>query len=164
MSAVDSNILAYAHREDYPWHEPANQQLTGLAEGATPWAIPWPYLQEFLAIVTHPRIFKTLTPLKTACDQVDAWLKSPRAILLAEIQGYWPILRQAVLDGKIQGPPSMMPTSPPSSSTMSVKNCGLPIAISVDSLPSHLAPHSSNKRRPTLRQSPLELQNRMVIL
>lgn len=104
MIAVDTNILVYAHREDSPWHESANQQLTGLAEGATPWAIPWPCLHEFLAIVTHPRIFEPPTPLQVACDQVDAWLESPRAILLTETQGYWPVLRKAAVDGKTQGP------------------------------------------------------------
>ncbi|MDH5429655.1 MAG: PIN domain-containing protein [Nitrospirota bacterium] len=104
MIAVDTNILVYAHREDSPWHESAYQQLTDLAEGTTPWAIPWPCLHEFLAIVTHPRIYNPPTPLQTACDQVDAWLESPRVLLLAETTGYWPVLQHTTLEGKIQGP------------------------------------------------------------
>ena len=104
MIAVDTNILVYAHREDSPWHESANHHLVSLAEAAIPWAIPWPCLHEFLAIVTHPRIFKPPTPLHAACDQVDAWLESPRVLLLSETNDYWPVLRQFVLEGKIQGP------------------------------------------------------------
>ena len=104
MIAVDTNILIYAHREDSPWHESASRQLIGLAEGAAPWAIPWPCLHEFLAIVTHPRIFQPPTPLQAACEQVDAWLESPRALLLTETPGYWTVLRQTAIEGKIQGP------------------------------------------------------------
>jgi uncharacterized protein len=36
------------------------------------WAIPWPCIQEFLAIVTHPRIFNGPTPIEAAIRQVDA--------------------------------------------------------------------------------------------
>lgn len=103
MIAVDTNILVYAHREDSPWHEAAYRHLVSLAENATPWAIPWPCLHEFLAIVTHPRIFKPPTPISAACEQVEAWLEAPRVLLLSETNDYWPRLRQAVLDGKIQG-------------------------------------------------------------
>ncbi len=104
MTAVDTNILVYAHREDSPWHTSAYQHLTNLAEGATPWAIPWPCLHEFLAIVTHPKIFKPPTPLLAACEQVDAWLEAPRVQLRSESNSYWPVVRKVILEGKIQGP------------------------------------------------------------
>ena len=56
MIAVDTNILVYAHRADSEWHDRAALRLRELAEGRAPWAIPWPCIHEFLAIVTHPRI------------------------------------------------------------------------------------------------------------
>lgn len=93
MIAVDTNLLVYAHREDCPWHEVALSRLTELAEGQSPWAIPWPCLHEFLAIVTHPRIYAPPTPLPAALDQVQAWLEAPSLVLLAEGEGYWPVLR-----------------------------------------------------------------------
>lgn len=77
MIAVDTNVLAYAHRADSEWHSAAAGALTGLAEGKARWAIPWPCLHEFIAIVTHPRIYAPPTPLPTALDQIDAWLESP---------------------------------------------------------------------------------------
>ena len=53
MIAVDTNVLVYAHREDSPWHGAASRVVRDLAEGSAPWAIPWPCLHEFLAIVTR---------------------------------------------------------------------------------------------------------------
>jgi uncharacterized protein len=103
MIAVDTNFLVYAHREDSSWHEPAYARLAGLAESPGPWAIPWPCLHEFLAIVTHPRIYNPPTPLKIALEQVDAWLESPSLVLLAEAPGYWAELRRALQAGRVAG-------------------------------------------------------------
>ncbi|HEV8306690.1 MAG TPA: TA system VapC family ribonuclease toxin [Methylomirabilota bacterium] len=103
MIAVDTNLLVYAHREDSPWHEPAYTRLAELAEGRAPWAIPWPCLHEFLAIVTHPRIFAPPSPLAAALDQVEAWLEAPSLVLLAEAERYWPALRVAVETGRVVG-------------------------------------------------------------
>jgi uncharacterized protein len=102
--AVDTNLLVYAHREDSPWHDPAYASIARLAEGRAPWAIPWPCLHEFLAIVTHPRIYSPPTPLPAALDQAAAWLEAPNLVLLAESDGYWRHLRTALEAGRIAGP------------------------------------------------------------
>jgi len=104
MIAVDTNLLVYAHREDSPWYEHAYAQLAELAEGRAPWAIPWPCLHEFLAIVTHSRIYAPPTPLPAAMEQVEAWLESPSLHLLSETEGYWQALRAALETGRIAGP------------------------------------------------------------
>jgi toxin-antitoxin system PIN domain toxin len=101
--AVDSNLLVYAHREDSPWHDAAAERLAELAEARTPWAIPWPCLHEFLAIVTHPRIYTPPTPLAAAIQQAEAWLESPSLHLLAESGDYWDQLRTCLTDGRIAG-------------------------------------------------------------
>jgi predicted nucleic acid-binding protein len=56
--AVDTNILVYAHRRDSEWHGPAVRTVTELAEGAAPWAIPWPELRKLLATarLTGPKV------------------------------------------------------------------------------------------------------------
>jgi toxin-antitoxin system PIN domain toxin len=102
--AVDTNLLVYAHREDSPWHETAYVRIAELAEGRAPWAIPWPCVHEFLAIVTHPRIYAPPTPLAAALDQVDAWLEAPSLLLLAEPEGYWSTLGSLLQAGRIAGP------------------------------------------------------------
>src|SRR6516164_3622240 len=104
MIAVDTNILVYAHREDSPFHDTALRRVAELAEGSAMWAIPWPCIHEFLAIVTHPRIYAPPTPLAQALEQVDAWLQSPSLVLLAEGSGYWPQLGAVLTAGRISGP------------------------------------------------------------
>jgi toxin-antitoxin system PIN domain toxin len=101
--AVDTNLLVYAHREDSAWHEAAYHRIEALAEGRSPWAIPWPCLHEFLAIVTHPRLYDPPTPVAAALDQVAAWLEAPNLVLLAETDGYWAMLLEMVRDGRVSG-------------------------------------------------------------
>jgi uncharacterized protein len=104
LIAVDTNILVYAHREDSSFHDPAAKRVAELAEGSATWSIPWPCVHEFLAIVTHPRIYAPPTPLPRALDQVDAWLGSPTLVLLAESADHWPALRTILKKGRIAGP------------------------------------------------------------
>lgn len=104
MIAIDTNILVYAHRADAEWHRPASRAIQSLAEGAGAWAIPWPCVHEFLSITTHPRIFRTPTPISAALDQVDAWLESPTLVPLAEDGAYWNTLRAVVEQARIEGP------------------------------------------------------------
>jgi hypothetical protein len=102
--AVDTNLLVYAHREDSRWHDRARQTVAELAEGRAAWAIPWPCLHEFLAIVTHPRIYAPPTPLPRALAQAAAWLESPSLVLLAEDRGYWRHLDALVSAARCTGP------------------------------------------------------------
>ena len=104
MIAVDTNLLVYAHRRDSEWHAPAERVVRSLAEGSSPWAIPWPCLHEFLAIATHPAIYDPPTPLERALRQVDAWLAAPTLALLAERGGYWERLRGLLGAGRVSGP------------------------------------------------------------
>ena len=104
MIAVDTNLLVYAHRQDSPWHGEADTLLVRLAESAQPWAIAWPCLHEFLAVVTHPRIYNPPTPALQALEQVDCWLESPSVRLLGESAGYWSRLRELIERSKIVGP------------------------------------------------------------
>jgi toxin-antitoxin system PIN domain toxin len=100
--AVDTNILVHAHRVDSPWHEAAFHSLRDLAEQR--WSIPWPCVHEFLAIVTHPRIFDPPTPLADALKAVDVWLAAPTLELLAEQAGYWEMLHEILQSSRVTGP------------------------------------------------------------
>ena len=103
MIAVDTNVLVYAHREDSHWHAAADAVVASLAEGDSLWAIPWPCLNEFVAIVTHPRVYSPPTPLSGALVQVQCWLESPTLTLLSEGEGFarvWmDVLRKAAVSG-----------------------------------------------------------------
>lgn len=104
MIAVDSNILVYAHREDSDWYGPAERCVASLAHGTAAWAIPWPCIHEFLAVVTHPRIYEPPTPLASAIEQVEAWMESPAVVLLHELAGYWEKFSQLLRSGRVRGP------------------------------------------------------------
>jgi toxin-antitoxin system PIN domain toxin len=103
MIAVDTNILVYAHRVDSPWHAKAVRVVTELAEGVSLWAIPWPCLHEFIAIVTHPRIYAPPTPLRDALYQVQCWLESPTLVTLSESDDFFPTWRGMIESSAVSG-------------------------------------------------------------
>jgi uncharacterized protein len=100
--AVDTNVLVHAHRADSPWHETASARLLEVSAG--PWGIPWPCIHEFLAIVTHPRIFDPPTPQKLAVETAAAWVQAPAVRLLAEQAGYWDVLQELLRSSRVTGP------------------------------------------------------------
>jgi toxin-antitoxin system PIN domain toxin len=102
--AVDSNLLVYAHRRDSPFFEAAGEAVRELAESPAPWAIPWPCVHEFFAIVTHHRIYDPPSTIEQATAQAAAWLASPSVRLLAETPGYWPVVERLLAAGRVAGP------------------------------------------------------------
>jgi hypothetical protein len=102
--ALDTNLLVYAHRTDARWHDTAAPKVRALAESRAAWAIPWPCLHEFVAIVTHPRIYAPPTPLPKALAQVEGWLASPSLVVLAESDRHWPTLRELATQARLVGP------------------------------------------------------------
>ena len=104
MIALDSNILVYSLREDSVWHKAALACVRRMAEGGSPWAIPWPCIHEFLAIATHPRIYKPPTGPADAVRQVEYWMESPTLRLIGEGLGYWAHLKSLLGAGAVLGP------------------------------------------------------------
>lgn len=100
MIALDTNVLVYARREEVAEHARALELLHGLAEGADPWALPWPCVYEFLRVVTHPRVFDPPTQLEEALQGVRSLLRSPSLVLLAEGPGHFRHLGDVADDGR----------------------------------------------------------------
>jgi uncharacterized protein len=96
LIAVDTNLLVYAHRRDAPFHEEAAQTIRNQAEAPGAWAIPWPCVHEFIAVVTHPRIFDPPSTPTEAFDQLEAWAASPSLQLIGEGRDHLPRLRGIV--------------------------------------------------------------------
>lgn len=103
MIAIDTNLLVYAHREDSPWHTEALKVVMELAEGGGRWGIPWPCVHEFLAVVTHSKIYRPPTPSDIALQSMKVWLGSPSLQLLGEGIDHMTHLEMLVLKGKISG-------------------------------------------------------------
>ncbi len=104
MIAVDTNLLVYAHREDSDFHEDALRVFTELTDSGSPWAIPWPCIHEFLAIITHPRIYRPPTPMAIALSAASTWINAPSCRMLAEGPEYWETLQNTIKLAKVNGP------------------------------------------------------------
>ena len=75
MLAIDTNVLVYAHRREASEHAQACGLVRELAEGNSPWAIPWPCVYEFWSVVTNPRIWKaSASAPEQAWAQLAAWM------------------------------------------------------------------------------------------
>jgi uncharacterized protein len=67
------------------------------------WAIPWPCIFEFYAIVTHPRIYNRPTPVADAVLEIQAWLESPSLILLHENEEFFEALEPVLKKSAVRG-------------------------------------------------------------
>ena len=103
MIAVDTNLLVYAHRADHEWNDAAHACLTGLVAGRATWAIPWPCVHEFVAVVTRARIFDPPSTLKQALAQVEIWVESPSLNLIGEAPQHWATLTKLATHARVQG-------------------------------------------------------------
>ena len=104
MLAVDTNLLVYAHRREVVEHPQASQLLRELAEGSSAWAIPWPCIFEFFAIVTNRRIWRdrASTP-EQAWAQIESWIASPSLRLLTETPGLPELLAGLLVRPRVRG-------------------------------------------------------------
>ena len=96
MIAVDTNLLIYAHRLESVHHEAAYRSLAILCEAPEAWAIPWPCIHEFIAVVTNRRTFARPSTVEEAFQQIDSWVDSPGLVLLEETENHWPVLSRTI--------------------------------------------------------------------
>ncbi|WP_382304312.1 type II toxin-antitoxin system VapC family toxin [Herbiconiux sp. UC225_62] len=103
MRAVDTNVLVYAFLADSPLHQRAAAAVRELAESPAAWAIPWPCIHEFYAVVTNPKIFSGGSLAVAARRQIDVWRSSPSLQLVGETSSHWATLER-ILEGGVTGP------------------------------------------------------------
>lgn len=104
MVAMDTNILVYAHRQEYQEvHRLALDLLRPFIEGREPWAIPYACAHEFISVVTHPRVFHKPTPIAEAMDVLADFANSTGFHWLSESAGYFELLRKVAASAKVQG-------------------------------------------------------------
>jgi toxin-antitoxin system PIN domain toxin len=104
MIAVDTNLLVYSHREDNEFHQQAKEVVDSLRGSPASWAIPWPCVHEFLAVVTHPNIYDPPTPMETALSAVEAWALEGNLQLLSEGEHYFDKLKSVIMAARLRGP------------------------------------------------------------
>ncbi len=91
MKLLDVNILVAAHREDADQHAAIRQWLE--AELATPAGIALSHLvlSGFVRVVTHPKIFKTPTPLDKALEFVIDPQNRSAVTMVKPSAGHWEV-------------------------------------------------------------------------
>ena len=88
MIAVDTGLLAFAVNRFAPEHARASELLEALANGDTPWAIPWSVVHEFLPLVTHRHAVARALGADDAWAFIDALAASPSLRFLAPGPGH----------------------------------------------------------------------------
>jgi uncharacterized protein len=100
--ALDTNILVYAHQHDSPWRDEAVAAIRPIVEGRKPWALPWPCVHEFFAVVTHTR-FKVPSKPTEALGMIAALLASPTIQLIGESPSHFALLSKLITDARLSG-------------------------------------------------------------
>ena len=103
MIALDTNILVFAHREEFEEHERALMWVRHLASRDAPWGLPVFALGEFVRVVTHRRVFDPPSSLKDALGALGALVASPGLRLLSPGRRYPSFFAEAVRVGKATG-------------------------------------------------------------
>lgn len=96
MKLCDVNIFVNAHRGENPGHSFYHAWLTGLLNGPDTFLFCEWVLSAFLRIVTHPKIYKTPTPLPTALDFVAQIRRCPFAINIMPGRRHWTIFETLI--------------------------------------------------------------------
>lgn len=104
MIAVDTNVLVHAHRDDSNHHDTALAAIRSLATDGDRWVVPWPCIHEFLAVVTHPRLFDPPTPLAPALQAVADLFAMNGMRPLGEASDHFTVLRRLIIEGRVTGP------------------------------------------------------------
>ncbi len=102
MIAIDTNVLVYAHRADVPQHLVAHALMARLTEDDRPWALPWPCLHEFFAVVTSTH-WDTPTTAAQAWSVVRNLVDAPGAQLIGEGVNHLDILTEIIRRGHVRG-------------------------------------------------------------
>ncbi len=91
MVLIDVNILVYAHRQDVPNHSAWRRWLEGVMQSDEAYGMSDLVLSGFLRVVTHPRVFKTPTPMNQALAFARDVREQPNCLSIDPGARHWDI-------------------------------------------------------------------------
>lgn len=103
MRLHDVNVLVYAYRGDAPGHAEFRSAFESDILSDAAFAVSELVLSGFLRIVTHPRIFKTPTPLVDALEFVDRVQSQPNAVAVRPGPRHWDIFKYLATQAGAKG-------------------------------------------------------------
>ena len=92
MFAVDTNILVYAHFDQYPQHEKARAFCDHLLASQEEWCLGWQVIYEYVRITTHPAIHKEPLSIGQALADLEPYLSAETVHLLSHTAQHRPVL------------------------------------------------------------------------
>lgn len=103
MLAPDVNVLVYAHREELQEHNACRAWLDGTLGGDAAFGIFDSVLSSFVRVVTHPRVFKTPSPLDVALVFADVVREHPNCVLVQPGPRHWEIFERLCRESSAKG-------------------------------------------------------------
>jgi toxin-antitoxin system PIN domain toxin len=88
---IDVNVLVYAHREDAPDHMAYLKWLQEAVRSEAPYGVSDLVLSGFLRVVTHPRVFRTPSPMNMALAFANALREHPNCVFISPGTRHWEI-------------------------------------------------------------------------
>lgn len=103
MYLCDVNIYINPHREENAGHAFYRQWLTEQLEGREIFLYCDWILSAFIRIVTHPKIYKTPTPLEQAISFTNTVRGQPNALGIMPGARHWRIFERLCLESQVTG-------------------------------------------------------------
>ncbi len=103
MILADVNVLVYAHRQDAPNHVAFRRWLEAVMRSDEAYGMSDIVLAGFLRIVTHPRVFKTPTPLNQALAFAREVREQPNCIVVMPGDRHWEIFGRLCRAAGVRG-------------------------------------------------------------
>ncbi len=91
MVLIDVNILVCAHRQDAPNHAAWRRWLEAVMRSDEAYGMSDLVLAGFLRVVTHPRVFKTPTPMNQALAFTHDVREQPNCLPIEPGARHWEI-------------------------------------------------------------------------
>ncbi|HEU0304939.1 MAG TPA: type II toxin-antitoxin system VapC family toxin [Gaiellaceae bacterium] len=103
MLAPDVNVLVYAHREELQEHIACKTWLDETLSGDAAFGIFDSVLSSFVRVVTHPRVFKTPSPLDVALAFATAVRRNPNCVVVQPGPRRWTIFERLCRESGAKG-------------------------------------------------------------
>jgi len=100
---LDVNVLVYAHRSDAPDHPKYHEWLQQAITSDAPYGVSDLVLSGFLRVVTHPRVFRVPTPMKTALAFCTTLRDRPNCLTITPGPRHWEIFTRLCGSSGIKG-------------------------------------------------------------
>jgi hypothetical protein len=100
----DANLLLYAHDSKSDWQPSAGRWLRQILSGPDTVGLSWISIGAFVRIATNSRLGRSQLPMTSAINIVDEWLAMRAVRLIVPGEDHWPILKEMLIAGRVQGP------------------------------------------------------------